>query len=158
ATPASTPTSRQAPVPSEKGGWHAVIGNARTMQAHLRTAAEQDIVALNAQGIMFGLNAANGVTLWATRIGAGPGNKVSRGFPAAVPTRAGNDNLLIPMDGGGLRLLEGATGRELWRSPAIGQVSSAVGLRLGNGTTVFVVDNEGRRLITIDGDSGKLLA
>jgi outer membrane protein assembly factor BamB len=154
----------QTPAGSEGAGWHTLIGNvAYSVPAHLRSPAEQDIVAFNNQDVLFALDGSNGVTLWATRADSGPRSgaaKTARSqfFPIVIPSRSGRDNVLVAFDGG-LRALAGATGREIWRVSLPNRVTSAAAIGLANGSSaIFAVDNDGKRLLVLDGNSGKTLA
>jgi outer membrane protein assembly factor BamB len=141
-------------------GWRAAIGNvSRPTLIHLRSPNSADLMAMNSEGVVFALDAASGVTLWATRANApSPRSHSNVAFvPIAVPTGNGLENVLVPFDGG-VRVLQGATGRELWRTQLPGATgAAAVGLPNG-ASEVFLTDDSHRRLIVLDGRNGNVIA
>jgi outer membrane protein assembly factor BamB len=149
-----TPTTRGF---VSEGGWRAAIGSvARPMLVHLRSAGTADLVAMNSDGVVFAVDAESGVTLWAARTSAGL--RKATFSPVAVPAAGALDNVLVAFDGG-VRLLQGATARELWRVSMTSGATVGVALALGNrSAAVFVVSNGSQRLVMLDGDNGELLA
>jgi outer membrane protein assembly factor BamB len=144
-----------------EGGWRAAIGSvARPTLMHLRSASAPDVVALNSDGLAFALELDSGVTFWATRtsIDSGTTTKRPQFSPVPVPTGAGLDNALVTFDGG-VRVLQGASGRELWRAPMTSGASSGAAVALDTGlSAVFVVSNSTQRMIILDGGNGRLIA
>ena len=144
-----------------EGGWRAAIGSvARPMLMHLRSAGAPDLVAMNSDGVVFALDLDSGVTFWVTRtnISSRTTTKRAQFSPVPVPTGAGLDNVLVAFDGG-VRALQGGSGRELWRVPMTSGSTSGVAVALDAGlSAVFVVSNSAQRMIVLDGGSGKLMA
>jgi len=121
-----------------------------------------DLVAMNSDGVVFALDAASGVTLWVTRTSAtarvGVRAASNQFSPVLVPSAAGLDNVVVPFDGG-VRAVQGATGKEMWRAPLPHSVTNGVALPLGNHTSaLFLIDNTEPRLTVLDGSNGKVLA
>src|SRR5215213_869221 len=55
-------------VPTSNSGWRTTTGSiARPMAAHLRSATAFDLVGVNTDGMVYGLDGSNGVALWAAR-------------------------------------------------------------------------------------------
>jgi outer membrane protein assembly factor BamB len=144
-----------------EGGWRAAIGSvARPMLMHLRSASAPDLVAMNSDGVVFALDLDSGVTFWATRtnVGSRGTTKKTPTFPVLAPSGAGLDNVVVAFDGG-VRALQGATGRELWRVPITSGATSGVAAALDAGVSaIFIVSNSAQRMIVLDGGSGKLVA
>jgi len=70
-TPAANDSSRPGSGTQDsiiaRGGWRAAVGDiAHPMLAHLRTPAKLDLVGVNSDGVVFGLDATSGVALWST--------------------------------------------------------------------------------------------
>ena len=156
--PINTPTPK--PVTASRvnagDGWRALIGEVSgPALAHLRSANALDLVAVNNAGIVYALDADSGVVLWTARpqqpgsprVGAAPI------APLLVKSRTGLDNVVV-LANGTVRALDGASGRELWRTalPAPASGGTAVDSEL------FIIDNSLQRLFLIDGGTGKLSA
>jgi outer membrane protein assembly factor BamB len=133
-TPRTTPTPRSvitpspiAPVvlrPPANLGWETATGKVeRPVVAHLRAGQPLDLVAVNSEGTVFALEGATGAALWTTRFVPGRQTTASAGAssgtaftPLIVPApQRETSNVLVGFEGG-VRLLEGETGRELWRA------------------------------------------
>jgi outer membrane protein assembly factor BamB len=114
-------------------GWSAATGNvAQPIALRLRDQNAPDVVGVNSEGMVFALDATNGVALWTARFrpnakrGEPIGNNGAQPFqPIALGAAGGLENVLVAYDGG-VRVLEGATGRELWRAALPGRAASAV--------------------------------
>jgi outer membrane protein assembly factor BamB len=142
-TPLTTPTvaPRVTPTPvaplmlrsPANVGWETATGRVdRIVPAHLRAGQPLDLVAVNSEGTVFALEGATGAALWTTRFV--PGRQSARSAttnstsssvftPIVVPTaQRDSANVLVAFDGG-VRLLEGETGRELWRASLSGRAT-----------------------------------
>jgi hypothetical protein len=113
----TVPKSPPKPI-TTAGGWHAAVGDvARPVIAHLRSRDTFDIVATNANGVTFALDAATGVGFWSTRRTFTKSVPVLQVIPPMIiQTPIGLDDLLV-FDGLVAIRLEGKSGRELWRTP-----------------------------------------
>jgi outer membrane protein assembly factor BamB len=140
-----------------RGGWRAAVGDiAHPMLAHLRSPSQLDLVGVNSDGVVFALDAADGVALWST--GRSGSNRLVNGSPTVLllSSRSGLDNIVL-VSGINVTAIEGTTGRALWRTtlPAAAASATAIGDR--NSAEVLVIDKSLQRLITVDGGNGKLL-
>jgi outer membrane protein assembly factor BamB len=108
-------------------GWQALTGEVlRPQPALLRGPNVADIVAVNAEGTIFALDGTNGAALWSARYRP----QMRAGDPPARPTAIFTPVFVRPAEGakasvvvafdGGVRALDGETGRELWRAPLKG--------------------------------------
>lgn len=133
--------------PPSKTGWAAATGNvAQPLAFHLRDQTTPDVVGVNSDGMVYAIEAASGVALWTARFrpdakrGETTGNGGAAPFqPVALGASNGLQNVLVAFEGG-VRAIEGATGRELWRATLPGRAASAVAGDLnGDGTMEIAV-------------------
>jgi outer membrane protein assembly factor BamB len=171
--PAATPTP-VAPVvavmrPPTDVGWQAVIGAvARPVAARLRAGKNFDLIALNSDGAVYALDGTDGTALWTAR----PGVKASGGeakektggnvfTPLVLPATAESRSVVAVAFAGGVRGLDGETGRELWRTalegrPAGGTVAQMQG---DAGATEFaIVTGDPDMLYVLDGGKGSVVS
>jgi outer membrane protein assembly factor BamB len=136
---------------STAGGWFAAIGTVSDpVLARLRSANALDVIGVNTDGRVFALDAARGVALWSTRVGNGSGPVLA---PVTFRTQDGLDNVLV-FSGNLATMLDGRSGREVWRSTLPGSANSAVTIN----SRVFIIDNSLVKLFIVDGIDGKLIA
>jgi outer membrane protein assembly factor BamB len=132
------------------GGWYAAIGNiSDPILARLRSPNAFDVVGVNSEGRAFALDAARGIALWNTRVGNGSGSALPL---VAFKARSGLDNVLV-FSGSVATMLEGRSGREVWRTTLPGPAASAVVLK----SRIFILDNSLLKLFVVDGNDGKLI-
>jgi outer membrane protein assembly factor BamB len=123
---AATPVTAAAPVLRSPAnvGWQAAVGRVqRPVAARLRAGQQFDLLGANSEGTVYALEGASGAALWTARYrpaarGAARGEAPKDVFtPLAyqAPQRE-TANVLVAFDGG-VRMIEGDTGRELWRAP-----------------------------------------
>lgn len=151
---------------SDTTGWRTATGNVSVpIAAPLRNGANPDLVGVNEDGMVYALDSTNGVALWTARFrpralrGETTGNGGAKPVtPIIVPTGRGTANVVVAFDGG-VRALDGATGRELWKASVQGRAASGVAADLdGNGRAeVFVVSDGTPTLTVLDGESGKVM-
>jgi outer membrane protein assembly factor BamB len=161
------PNDTRAVVASDASGWRTATGNiAQPLAAPLRTGANMDFVGVNEEGMVFALDGTNGVALWTARYrprarrGEPTGNGGAQPVtPIVVPTGRGNANVVVAFEGG-VRALDGATGRELWKATVPGRAASgAAGDLDGDGKAeVFVVSDGTPTLTVLAGDTGRMIA
>ena len=155
---ARTPNPTTASRVASGDGWRALIGEVSgPALAHLRSANALDLVAVNNAGVVYALDADSGVALWTARprpqqtgsprVGAAPI------APLIVTSRTGLDNVVV-LANGTVRALDGASGRELWRTALPAPASGGVALD----SELFIIDNSLQRLFLIDSLTGKLSA
>jgi outer membrane protein assembly factor BamB len=151
--PPTSPTVRNQPsAVATQRGWYAAIPNiSRPILAHLRSPTSLEIVAMTTDARVIALDSSNGVALWVHRWDALKTGTTL--LPLTIRTRGGVDNVLVFAGTVG-SLLDGKTGRELWRTKIPGGASTAVAA----GAKVFVIDNSLAKLFIIDGNAGNLLS
>jgi outer membrane protein assembly factor BamB len=161
------PDSSRAVVASNTTGWRTATGNvAQPIAAPLRGSASLDMLGVNADGMVYALDGSNGVALWTARFRprARRGEPTGNGgalpvIPVLVPTARGTANVVVAFEGG-VRALEGGTGRELWRATVPGRAASgAAGDLDGDGRTeVYVISDGAPTLTILEGENGKMIA
>ncbi|MBD0371493.1 MAG: PQQ-binding-like beta-propeller repeat protein [Pyrinomonadaceae bacterium] len=162
-----TPDDSRAVAASDTTGWRTATGNvAQPLAAPLRTGANFDLVGVNEEGMVYALDGTSGVALWTARFrprarrGEPTGNGGAQPVtPIIVPTGRGNANIVVAFDAG-LRALDGATGKELWKASVPGRAASGTAADVdGDGKAeVFVVSDGTSTLTVLDGETGKMLA
>lgn len=144
------------------GGWRTAIGDVTNpVPAHLRSAGRFDIVAVNAAGVTFALDATSGVALWSTSRPM-PGGEImppgtTQGAVLLIKARSGLDDVAV-VSGVSVTRIEGATGRKLWRATLPALANTAVGLSEKLTSQIFVVDNSLQKLFILDGNTGNIVA
>lgn len=154
-TPSATPpvaSNKATPTVTSRGGWYAAIGDVTSsIVAHLRGSSTSEIVAVTTDGRIFALDATRGIALWTARIALTPPSALNTQL-IAIRARGG-DNILV-LAGKGAMLIDGRTGRELWRTTLPANAVGAV----GSGTNAFVVDSSLRKLFVIDPNLGRVIS
>lgn len=153
--------------PAGNTGWFAATGNiSQPITFYLRDQAAPDVVGVNTDGMVYAINATNGVALWSSRFrpnaqrGEPTGNSGAAPFqPLAFGASGGLENVLVAVEGG-VWAREGATGRVLWRAILPGRAASAVAGDLnGDGTMeIAVFQDNPLGLSILDAGTGKGLA
>ncbi len=116
-------------ITSANSGWRTATGEVlHPVVAALRSSASLDVVGANADGTVFAIDGVSGIPLWTTRYKPRllrgetiDRERVSRLTPFVVKGEAEKANVVVAFDEG-VRLLEGATGRELWRAVVAGKI------------------------------------
>ncbi|MFY9621426.1 MAG: PQQ-binding-like beta-propeller repeat protein [Pyrinomonadaceae bacterium] len=151
-TPSATPpaVSDQATTTvTSRGGWYAAIGDVtRSIFAHLRGPGSSEILAVTTDGRIVALDATRGIALWTVRTAPALNIQV-----IAIRARGGADNILV-LAGSIATLIEGRTGRELWRTTLPGNAVAAI----ASGARAFVVDSSLRKLFVIDPNLGSVIS
>lgn len=154
-------------------GWETATGDVdRAVPARLRAGQSFDFVAVNSEGTVFALEGATGAALWTARFVPGrqtgaanaPTNNAANGgafapLVVSAPQRE-TANVLVAFDGG-VRLLEGETGRELWRASLKGRVASGCVAELDNDETapeIAVATEEPSALYVLNSVSGNVIS
>lgn len=154
-------------LPTSNAGWRTTTGSiAQPLVAHLRSATSSDLVGVNADGMAYGLDGSNGVALWAARFrpnakrGEPTGNGGAPTFtPVLIDGRNGLTNVVVGIEGG-VRALEGATGRELWRAtlknrPVCGALAAPEG---GGAKTLLIATDGSPALTVINPENGQIVS
>src|ERR1043165_5245440 len=161
------PTPKPTPkVTANDIGWRTTTGAVtQPLMAHLRSTTSFDIIGMNSDGMVYGLDGVNGSALWTARFrpnakrGEPTGSGGSSTFtPLLIDGRNGLTNVLVEF-GGGVRAIEGATGRELWRTtlanrPVGGGVAQPAG---GGGEALLIASEKANLLTVINPENGKVI-
>lgn len=133
-------------------GWRTATGNIREpVAARLRGGENYDLVGVNSYGAVYAINGANGVALWTARYrpdakkGEATNSDGAPQFKPVVVEIQGKPLMVVVAYESGVRALDGASGRELWRAKLPGEAVSGLALdATGEGaTTLAIVDNSG---------------
>ena len=171
ATPAATPaaafTTAAVLRSPENVGWQAAVGRVqRPVPARLRAGQQFDLVAVNSEGTVYALEGANGAALWTARYrprgAAQQGDTPKEVFTPLVvaPPERETANVLVAFDGG-VRLIEGGTGRELWRAPLAGRAAGGATADMDSKPETFeiaVTTAEPSRLYVLDAATGRVIS
>lgn len=143
------------------GGWRTAIGEiTHPVLAHLRFRERFGVVGTNDAGVTFALDAASGVALWSTaRTAAARTARVrpTQTAPLLVKLRTGLDNVVV-LSGVNVILMEGTSGRELWRASLPGVANSGAVLSDKGVTEIFIVDNSLQKIFVLNATDGKVIA
>jgi outer membrane protein assembly factor BamB len=153
-TPSATPpavSNKATTTVTSRGGWYAAIGDVTSsIVAHLRGPDSSEIVAATTDGRIVALDATRGIALWTARSAQRPPSALNT---QVIAIRArGGDNILVLASKLAI-LIEGRTGRELWRTTLPGNAIAAV----PSGTRVFVLDSSLKKLFVFDANLGRLI-
>lgn len=152
-------------MPVDLGGWRTATGEVvRLVPAQLRTGAVVDFVGLGADGRVFAIDGASGISLWTARYsqatgGALDANNLPTFTPLAVKTQTDAMSVVAATQGG-VRSLNAETGRELWRASLEGHAASGVATDMdgdGSAEVVVVTKNPGMFYL-LNGSSGRMIA
>ncbi len=149
-----------------KAGWRTATGEAlRPIAARLRDVSLMDVVAANASGTVFAIDGASGVEMWAARYKSmmKTGEKIDRASinsltPLAVKSSNGESYNVLAAYDEGVRLLDGATGSELWRAELFGRLTASAIIEFERKSKIIVVSNDPSILYLLDGATGRVLA
>lgn len=148
-------------------GWKTAIGRvAIPVAAALRDGPMLDVVAVNADGVVYALDGLTGIALWTARYSPG----VRQGGPAS----SGGGSLLTPIiirtsrniaavvvaSEGGIRLLHGASGREIWKASIEGAVEAGAAMDLYGDAApeIAVISSSPPALTILSGETGKIVS
>ncbi|HVG33761.1 MAG TPA: FG-GAP-like repeat-containing protein [Pyrinomonadaceae bacterium] len=171
ATP--TPQPRVTPTPIAPrvlspgdSGWRTATGDVRQpVVAPLRSTSDLDLVGVNSDGMVYAIDGSNGVALWTARFrpkaktGEPTGNGGASPFtPVIIRGDAGLAHVVSAFEGG-VHALNGATGRELWRTSLQGRAASgAVADIDGDGKLEIIIAEDNSPALAILNDAGKFVA
>lgn len=166
--PRVTPTPTPAPKLLSPGdtGWRTATGDVRQpIAAPLRSVADLDLVGVNSDGMVYALDGSNGVALWTARFrpkaktGEPTGNGGAAPFtPVIVRGGTGLAQVISAFEGG-VHALDGATGREQWRTSLQGRAASAAVADIdGDGKPEIVVAEDNSPALAILNEAGKFVA
>ncbi len=141
-----------------RGGWRAAVGDiARPVLAHLRSKDRLDLVGMNSEGVIFALDAGNGIAIWSTGRRTSKPKVSGQAAVVLVPTRSGLDNA-VAFSGASVSAIEGSTGRELWKTNLPAAAVSATVVSDSRSQAILFIDNSLQRLFALDALNGNLLS
>ncbi len=147
-----TVAPRPTPLPttgviSSRGGWYAAIGAvSKSILARVSSPNSSEVVALTNDGRVVALDATRGIALWTVRI-----SPVTNAQVVAIRAGSGSENVLLLVRNSAM-LIDGRTGRELWRTNLPGNGAAAV----ASATKVVVIDDSFQKMFVIDSRAGTL--
>lgn len=170
-TPTPTPRPTATPQPQKvlspgDAGWRAATGDvAQPRVAPLRTVSNPDLVGVNSDGMVYALDGLNGTALWTARFrpnakkGEPTGNGGAAPFTPIIAYNAERlANVIVAFDGG-VRALNGATGRELWRTSLQGRAASGAAADIdGDGKMEIIIAEDNSPGLAILNEAGKFVA
>ncbi|HEX8070962.1 MAG TPA: PQQ-binding-like beta-propeller repeat protein [Pyrinomonadaceae bacterium] len=148
-------------------GWQALTGEVlRPQGALLRGPNTPDIIAVNTDGMVFALDGTSGAALWSARYrpqaraGDPPARPAALFTPVFVHPAEGAKALVVAAFDGGVRALEGETGRELWRARLDGAALNGVAADLDDDKIAaeLAVATDEPALYFFDARSGRQLS
>lgn len=169
-TPQSQPTPsnpavasvRSEPVslPPLSTGWNTAIGEALSIAVgRFSPTAPPSVIALNSNGTIYALDARRGVAQWTTRFDPARrfGETVDRSQIGEFVPLVSQSGVVVAFKEG-VRLIEGISGREVWRASVSGQpVFGLVFDTNGDGTAeVIVATKSPDKLIFINNRTGRI--
>src|SRR3712207_4960190 len=142
-------------MPADATGWRVATGEVvKIAPASLRPGGVVDFVGLGADGRVFAVDGASGISLWTARYnpaaaGQASGSK-SVGFEPLVVGDPLRGTYVVVATQGGVRALLGDTGRETWRASLEGAAASGTAADLdGDGKQELVVVTEGPEMFYV---------
>ena len=152
-------------MPADATGWRVATGEVHGLApAPLRTGGVVDFVGVGADGRVFAVDGASGISLWTARYaaaGAGQGPAGGPGhFAPLVLGDAQRGATVVVATQGGVRALRGETGREAWSVTLEGRAAEGVAADLdGDGAQeVVVVTRDPETFYVIHAGTGRMLA
>ena len=162
AKPAET-VKREVPRIVSSPGWLATIGEMRKpLAVKLRFSSLTDFIGVNTEGTVYALDGKSGVALWTARYQLDPAvgktKESERQFIPIVFAMPDGISRVLAAFHGGVHLLNGATGRELWRTDLPGRVASGVLVVSNPGPHFFLIGDNEEKLFVIEAATGHLEA
>lgn len=150
-------------LPADTTGWRTATGEVvRLVPAQLRTGAVVDFLGLGADGRVFAVDGASGISLWTARFNptAQTAGDKNASFAPVVVKNQQNASSVVVATQGGVRALNAETGRELWRANLEGRAASGVAADMDGdgGAEVVVVTEDPNRFYVLDAASGRTRA
>lgn len=158
------------PVRPAVPGWMAAIGEISTpIAAQLRSGSSPDIIGVNPQGTVYAINPTIGVALWMSRYAryaSDDRNAGSKEKPPVPQTEFlpvvvnGNPSRVVVSYEGGVRALDGLTGREAWATELPGHFVGGLVADIDSrpGAEIYLSDARLNQLISLDASTGAVLS
>ncbi|MDQ1525099.1 MAG: hypothetical protein QOE47_3023 [Pyrinomonadaceae bacterium] len=156
--------------PSADVGWQATIGAVvRPVSARLRAGKNFDLVALNSDGTVYALDGSDGSALWSARGGVkspqGEAKEKAAGAnvfsPLVLPASAESRSVVAVAFAGGVRGLDGETGRELWRTALQGRLAGGAVAQLqgeASAAEFVIATSDPDALYVLDAKKGSIVS
>lgn len=165
AEPIGPPKPKVLSPPSDIG-WRTATGYIEQPQvAKLRAGSNFDVIGVNAYGMVYAINGETGLPNWSARYhpdakkGEPTNSDGSRPFtPLLFEGKNRAVNVLVAFDGG-VRALDGATGREMWRVALPGEASVGISLNhQSDGSAAMGISDSSRALTFVKGETGQVIS
>lgn len=149
-------------------GWLAATGDvAAPVPALLQTGSTSDFIGVNSEGTVYALDGSKGVALWTARYRSNPFSK-TRIPPLPfrpLVTKARNGSSIVPIVmvayDGGVRALNGTTGKEIWRTRLSGSATAGVVSAANSPASrvyLIVANTSESALVVLNTSSGRIEA
>jgi hypothetical protein len=151
-------------LPADATGWRVATGEvSKVTPANLRPGGVVDFVGLGADGRVFAVDGASGISLWTARYNAAAGQTPDAKAVTFTPLIFGDPQrgvYVVVATQGGVRALLGDTGRETWRAALEGRAASGAAADLdGDGKAELVVVTEDPEMFyVVNPLSGRVVA
>ncbi|HEX7956578.1 MAG TPA: PQQ-binding-like beta-propeller repeat protein, partial [Pyrinomonadaceae bacterium] len=152
-------------MPADATGWRVATGEvSKLTRADLRPGGVVDFVGLGADGRVFAVDGASGISLWTSRYNPAAGAQAPEAksvtFEPLVFGDPQSGAYVVVATQGGVRALLGDTGRETWRAKLEGRAASGAAADLnGDGKQELVVVTEDPEMFyVINPLSGRVVA
>ncbi|MGI9104944.1 MAG: PQQ-binding-like beta-propeller repeat protein [Pyrinomonadaceae bacterium] len=170
--PVSAKTAAAAAVmrPPADTGWQAAVGAvARPFAARLRAGKSFDLIAMNADGTVYALDGVDGSALWSARFrpnarkneaseNSGPNIFTPFVWSASPEGKA----IVMTAYDGGIRGLDGESGRELWRTNLQGRPTGGAAAQLqgddSGAADIVVATRSPDMLYVMEGQKGQIVS
>ncbi len=142
-------------------GWLAATGEiSQPFSAQLRPGRIMDFLGTNSAGTVYALDGATGIALWTASYKLGRANTANSGGPFVplVLKRVNKPTLVIVGYERGLRALEGASGREVWKTEFSENFAGGLIADLNDraGSELYLSDSTRHRLLVLNAETGQM--
>lgn len=163
---APMPPANRQPIRSAFPDWLAATGEISTpLATQLRSGSTPDIIGVNPHGTVYAIDPTNGVALWIARSirNRNAGSKDNAGVqqPAFQPVvMNANSTQVVVSYHGGVRALDGSTGREAWARELPGHFVGGLAADVDSrpGAEIYISDSKLNQLISLDATTGAVLS
>jgi hypothetical protein len=156
-------------MPADAAGWRTATGEVMVLApASLRTGGVVDFVGVGADGRVFAVDGASGISLWTARYNAAAATAAQQSandnkhvtFAPLVVGDAQRGASVVVATQGGVRALRGDSGREMWRANLEGRASAGVVTDVdGDGSAeVVVITQDPEMFYVINSATGRVLS
>ena len=142
-------------------GWSASTGEVvRLMSAQLRRDFSQDFLGVSAEGTVYAVDGARGLVLWTAQLASSSDERVRVHYDLFTPLLLDapqGPRVVVAFDKG-LRLLDGTTGKEIWKTQIAGRAAWGVAVAppAVKQTEIYLIGEKREKLFVLDGATGQL--